>query len=464
MIFFVLLLGILLRLLSLDQSLWLDEAAQVIESARPFSQQLDIKGDFWPPLYHLMLHFWIYVDRSETWLRLLSVSLGVVTIYCFYKLIISWISPKTSLIVCVLLAISPFHVWYSQEVRPYALSALLGILTTYFLVKQQWLKYAVCAALFIYSSYLAVFLLVAQGIYSIWFQRKEFMNWLKSIALTMIAFLPWLPSFLRQLAIGRNLTQSLPGWSDSVSTPQVKALPLVLTKFTLGRITIDNKFLYGLIVAVIFSFFSYISYRAYKNNRLTSIKILVLGGLPILFAFFTSFFLPILAPQRMIFSLPFYYLILVIGINSSRKLALLPLSAVLLVSFYSLYLYNFNTRFQRENWREAVRFVENESSGAALAVFAFPEPFAPWQWYNQRQIQSIGVAPNLIVTKNNIDQFAHQFLSYNRLFYFHYLTDLTDPEKIVPEYLQNLGFIESKKNDFPGVGFVSTYEKAFAFR
>ena len=55
-ILLILLLGLILRLVLINQSLWLDEAAQVIESARPFSEQFDIAGDFQPPLFHLLLH------------------------------------------------------------------------------------------------------------------------------------------------------------------------------------------------------------------------------------------------------------------------------------------------------------------------------------------------------------------------------------------------------------------------
>ena len=42
-------LGFLLRIVNLNQSFWLDEAAQVIESARPLSEQLNIAADFHPP-------------------------------------------------------------------------------------------------------------------------------------------------------------------------------------------------------------------------------------------------------------------------------------------------------------------------------------------------------------------------------------------------------------------------------
>lgn len=464
MIYFILLLGIFLRLLNLDQSLWLDEAAQVIESARPLYSQLDISGDFWPPFYHLLLHFWMAAGKSEIWLRLLSVSIGVVTIYFFYKLVTGWISRKVALLVSVILVVSPFHVWYSQEVRPYALVTLGGVLTTYFLLNQKWFKYTLSAALFMYSTYLAPFFLVTQGVYVIWFKRKKLPEWVKCIGFAILTFLPWLPAFYRQFAIGRSLTSTLPGWSEAVSTPQIKALPLIFAKFSLGRITFDNKFLYGVIVVVMLLLVVYLGYQAYKAEKSKTLTILLLGGLPILLVFLSSFFLPVLAPQRVLFSLPFFYLILALGINSLPKLKLLPLSVILLVSLYSLYLYNTNPRFQRENWRAAVSFVEKYSTHEALALFAFPEPFAPWQWYSRNIVTGVGLASNFVITQDQLNQYTNQLMTRNQLYYFHYLTDLTDPYGLSLKYLENLGFTEVKKTDFSGVGFVSTYEKAFALR
>lgn len=82
----ILILAFVLRLINLNQSFWLDEAAQVIESARPLSAQFSIVSDFHPPLFHLILHFWMMLGNSEVWIRLLPVSLGVATVYLIYKL------------------------------------------------------------------------------------------------------------------------------------------------------------------------------------------------------------------------------------------------------------------------------------------------------------------------------------------------------------------------------------------
>lgn len=462
----ILILSFILRSFGLNQSLWLDEAAQAIESVRPLAEQLDIKADFWPPFYHLLLHFWMIGGKSEVWLRLLSMGMGVATVYFTYLLVKTLISVKAARLTSLLLTIAPFHVWYSQEVRPYSLATLLGVVATYLLLKQKFWGYTVTSALFLYSSYLAPFLLLTHGAFIFFFDRKNWRQWVLGFVVAVIFFLPWLPKLYEQLLIGRGLQAALPGWSEAVSTPLWKSLPILFTKFSLGRISFDDKWLYAGIVTVLFLLFGYLVYRSIRTQKIISGKIIILGGLPIVIAFFTSFFLPIFAPQRLLFSLPFFYMLWAQGIVSLEKQRILKITIALILVFsssYAVFQYNTNPRFQRENWRDAVTYVEETRSPNSLALFVFPEAFAPWQWYNRGVVRSFAVAPRLVVAKQDLEKNVSLLVSTDKIYYFHYLTELTDPQKITTSFLESSGFTEISTRDFPGVGFISIYEKALAF-
>lgn len=463
MLIVILLLGFIVRVAGLNQSLWLDEAAQAIESARPLNAQLDIRGDFWPPLYHVLLHLWMIGGTSEIWLRLLSAVLGVTTIYVTYLLAAKIINARIGLVTAFLLAISPFHIWYSQEVRPYALSALLGVITIYYLQQKNFGKYVLSSVLFLYTSYLAPFLLFSSGVYIIVFEKKLFKKWFYSSVITGLFFLPWSGEFLKQLAIGKGLTAALPGWSEAVSTPLHKALPLVFTKFIFGRITFDDKLFYASVAFVLFILVSYLILLGYKTQQKVSQKLLILTLVPVISSWLVSFWLPILAPQRVLFVLPLFYILVAMGIGQQKKYQIVFISIFFLVSAYSLFLYGTNPRFQREQWREAVSYIEQNRTNSSLALFIFPDAFAPWQWYTHDLVPSLAVAPTLTVKQAELDEFTPRIVAAGKLFYFHYLTDLTDPQKMFPEYLMSLGFFETKKIDFPGVGFISIYEKTFAY-
>lgn len=463
MIIIILFISLGLRLVNLNQSLWLDEAAQAIESARPLFQQFNIEGDFQPPLFHLLLHFWMYLGHSEFGMRLLPVFFGVGTVYMTYLTAREFFGYKGALLAAFLLAVSPYHIYYSQELRPYSLSAFTGITVTYFLLKRQFIEYAVLLVLFLYSVYLSPLLIAMHGIYIYLFDKANRKQWFYAVLVGLIFFTPWLPAFLKQLKIGTDLTRTLPGWSGAVSPQSLTSLPIVFSKFVLGRITVDNKLTYGLLVFGLFCGYLYLAYLCYVHKRRQSVPLSLFLVGPILAAFIISWVIPVLAPQRVIFSLPFFYIIPVLGMTTLKKqLRFIPPLIFTCLSCISLYLYFTQPKFQREQWRESVKFVEETRSAFSVAVFAFPEPFAPWQWYSKGVVPVLSVAPGLTVTPEDINRLAADISKYDKIFFYHYLTDLTDPQRRIAGFMHSAGFFEIKTQDFPGAGFVTVYEKALA--
>src|SRR3989338_11407589 len=80
----------LIRLISLDQSLWLDEAttARVVRQYN-FTEIISkfSPSDFHPPLYYLFMKIWTNVfDYSEIALRLPSVVFSLLTGYLVLKI------------------------------------------------------------------------------------------------------------------------------------------------------------------------------------------------------------------------------------------------------------------------------------------------------------------------------------------------------------------------------------------
>jgi len=88
MIFPILLLALILRLINLNQSLWLDEAVQAITAKGSFAYIFqEIIGDFHPPLYHFLMHYWVSIfGSSEIAIRMPSVLFGVGTVWLVYKI------------------------------------------------------------------------------------------------------------------------------------------------------------------------------------------------------------------------------------------------------------------------------------------------------------------------------------------------------------------------------------------
>jgi mannosyltransferase len=132
----VIALGLAMRLFRLDyQSLWLDEVLTVQNSAPPLSRIVfdpDVDRNF-PPLHSMLVHIFMgLLGRSEVALRLPSVLAGTISIPLIFGVARTWFGPAVGLLAAGLLAISPLHVWYSQEARPYALFMALALASVWF--------------------------------------------------------------------------------------------------------------------------------------------------------------------------------------------------------------------------------------------------------------------------------------------------------------------------------------------
>lgn len=123
----VVVIGAVLRFHNLGgQSLWADEAASWYQSK---DSLLDLivrtAHDNYPPLHNLVLFASIKLLGDSEWsLRLPSAIFGVANIIALYWLGTMTVGRNAGLMGAVLLAFSPFHLYYSQEGRMYSLLAL----------------------------------------------------------------------------------------------------------------------------------------------------------------------------------------------------------------------------------------------------------------------------------------------------------------------------------------------------
>jgi mannosyltransferase len=131
-------LGGLLRACQIgSKGLWLDEAFSVWLGWQPLGEMLSwlVRIDQHPPLYYILLHFWMVLGDGAATVRALSALLGTLTIPVIYLLGRRLADGKVGLLAALILAVSPFHVRFAQETRMYTLLMFNASLALYFLVR-----------------------------------------------------------------------------------------------------------------------------------------------------------------------------------------------------------------------------------------------------------------------------------------------------------------------------------------
>jgi hypothetical protein len=163
----------------------------------------------------------------------------------------------------------------------------------------------------------------------------------------------------------------------------------------------------------------------------------------------------------MLFLLPLFYLLVALGINSIQTLKFRNTAIVLCLIFnlICLSVYYQNPRFQRENWRETVKIVEEKTSQKSLIIFNFPEPFAPFRFYQTQKNDTLGAVRNFQFDSVSDERIQNRVQGKDSVFLFDYLSDLTDPKRKSKKTVEKLGFINTKTYDFSGVGFIFEFIK-----
>ena len=203
-----LLMGFALRFYTFDQkSLWIDEIHTFNDSRDGIKNQLKYYQEnptyLHPPLFFVLTHSFYPFTRPERDLRIIPLIFGILSIPMFY-LLSRQFSPNIATFCTVSLAFMTYHIYLSQNGRPYSLIMFVGMAGLYFLMRHlQTLKrrYLIPAAFFFatlfYASYSSILFVVLSQI--LWFyklrednRKPAFSSFLIFSGVILFLCLPWI--------------------------------------------------------------------------------------------------------------------------------------------------------------------------------------------------------------------------------------------------------------------------------
>lgn len=195
------------------ESAWCDEALTLLHlPAASLSDFLNsaFTEDSCPilsPVYHVFEYGWFAVfGASLVAIRMLSVTLGLLSVLLIFFVARRLYTPLAGVLASFLLATSLVNVYYSQEVRFYALMGVLALLSLYALLraldsggKHWWALHWICNALMLWTHAIVPLFFLAQGTFLLLAEYRRIRMvflWGLSQALILVLFAVWL-SLLR---------------------------------------------------------------------------------------------------------------------------------------------------------------------------------------------------------------------------------------------------------------------------
>ncbi len=313
------LLAFALRVHQLDyQSLWRDE----VDAIR-FSD-----GTTWAllkalphtghngPLYFAALHNWrLLAGDSEFALRYFSVLGGMLAVAMGFRVAIDFGWRKSSRLTALLLmAVSPYLIWYSQEAKMYSWLIFL-ILVAIFAYRQAmksegaakwWLVFVVSTSLSFYTHILSPLML---GVYLAWAApdwHRTKKHWRGASLSLAILILPYLPLLWWQFPLlQKGFSSGHPFY------PLKKEIELLLHFYSVGILRRD--FAPYLIGVMVFLVLLGITHK--KSPLEARVKLFLWLAIPALLVYFISLRVHVFEDRYLIYLAPAFYLLAAKGID-----------------------------------------------------------------------------------------------------------------------------------------------------
>jgi mannosyltransferase len=382
---FVVLFAIALRIYQIDrESFWLDEAfsywvanSTVADIVHTSANEVN------PPLYYLMLHYWMrFFGDSDREIRLLSAMLGALAIPVIFQIGRLLFNERFGLLAALFLAVSGFHIQYSQEARAYSLYFLLTLLSIYFTVlfSKKITPYAsigfiLSAALLLYSHDTAIFAFAGVVFFYLvlawpWKLSTVYPLFVATVVVLLI-YAPYVPVYMNHAMLVKEGF-----WTSGLTVADILGPTKKLILFP-EKISGVGPAQYGLI-GLPFCILLLSLPALWDKQKKTLIAVAILFLIPVGMNLLVSITIRnIFLPRTLISGLPplplFWATPVLMELSRYRKIALSATACMFLISLAASI--DFLRHNSKEPWRQAVEiFQKNYQQGDQLVyLFAYNE-------------------------------------------------------------------------------------------
>lgn len=474
-------LAALLRFFRLGhQSFWLDEILTVGSYSSPeggifYGEKLmwDVHG----PLYSLVMHFWSEISSSEAWLRSPGAVAGVVTVILIYFWLRRESGESTALTGALLMAVNPFSIYYSQELRFYSFLTMFVVLSLLAFSRfdekpsfRTGLLLGLSLGLACLSHFMAVFICVGFVLYLMVTGRLrgDHLRYGSLAAIVVLVIVsPWiyreffflkriraleatrLPVIYRMKGSGPSALMAYPyglfafamGFSYG---PDLRELhDAISASSLLGR--------YGLkigLAALLFGGAAVAGMVRLFRERRAALYISVLVATIGLVTVAALLKIKVLNARYLMCAFPIFIAIIAQGIPRTRIAGIATGSALCLLMLFSVGDYYFEPRYARDDIRGAVRIISDGAVPGDLILAPGMDLAVRYYYRGDRPVESVYAAH---LDRDGVERKIIRMMEgRRRVWLLSCRMWDTDAEGYVMEYFET-GMSLSAKHDLPGV-------------
>ena len=393
----------LLRIHHLDyQSFWRDEMDAVFFATRTLPElgQMYLRVGENGPLYFTLLHFWLLlVGHSDFAVRYSSLLVGVAAVPLLYVLGARLFGHVVGALAAVLLAADPYHVWYSQEAKMYALVALVAILSVLLLDRALrssswawWVAWLILLGAGFYLHFFMALLIVTEALFVLIAWRLGWQSARRGSTLLFVLALSYLPLAVWQVPA---LLHGLPTSYQFVLPNML--VTILLAKFSVGLLQPTPV----AIVLFAFLFLSGVILSVPGTVRIA--KALVIGWtvLPLVLFFLVSLRISLFLDRYLIIILPAYILLLGRGLFAVARRSVLATGAAVLGIVLLWAPAVWNQPLLKQDFKRSVAYLEQHRAPRDVLLFIpswertyfdYYHP-APYRWISPPSIDQSGLRP-----------------------------------------------------------------------
>lgn len=411
----ILLLGMVLRGIRLDfQPLWWDEGYSVWFAGHGLGEMIRLTAaDIHPPLYYALMQGWrLFFGLSPISLRLFSVFVSLPAISLAYLLGRDLENRKVGYLAALIVAVSPFAIFYSQEIRMYGLAATFSLATMW--VGWRWsregashrwgIAYALSVLAGLYTLYMFALLPAAQLLWVLAARRHRARAFVTTLAVAFVAYLPWAlyagPKLLSYISykVGKDNDLPLP-------------LPIYfgkhLSAFTVGHLEgpLAAFWPWALLLLIPLAIAAALAISRQRTLSLMASPAAYLTTL-LLIALSLGFIQQLRAPfipdrfeRVLLFAAPALWLLIALGLwelwRSARLLAGLSMAALLVAMAASLIGFYTTPRYAQRDYRPLIATLQQEMrpGDSIFAVFPWQIGYF-WAYLPPDQHQRVHLSPD----------------------------------------------------------------------